>query len=143
MVLMKSKRIRTNSNASFALSPGIKDDLLYAINPLFGDISLENERETIQLTSLELDDALQTYDRLMNTNPTDPKYYLRAGRTYANAGNCNDASPWLQEGYELEQALEEPNLERLAAFEEFLISCGVPLNRVYSTSENATAEPGA
>ena len=100
---------------------------------------------TIQLTSLELDDALQTYDRLMNTNPTDPKYYLRAGRTYANAGNCNVASPWLQEGYEMEQALEEPNTDRLAAFEEFLITCGVPINRVYSTSEEdaATAEPSS
>lgn len=100
---------------------------------------------TIQLNSNELDDALQTYRQLMNTAPTDPIHYLRAGRTYASAGSCNVASPWLQQGYQMELERAEPNTERLAAFEEFLIQCGVPITRVYSApdSAEATTEPGS
>jgi len=96
---------------------------------------------TIQLSNQQLDLALQTYRQLMNTNPTNPLYYLRAGRTYANAGNCSMASPWLQQGYQMELEREEPNLDRLAAFESFMIDCGVASNPVYSIE--STDEPGA
>lgn len=50
--------------ATFALSPGIKEDLLYAINPLFGDISLDNKRAAFRLTSLNcpLDGDLSKLD---------------------------------------------------------------------------------
>lgn len=95
---------------------------------------------TIQLNSNQLDQALQTYRQLMNTHPASAIYYLRAGRTYATAGNCAVASPWLQQGYQMELEVEEPNTDRLAAFEEFMIDCGVPISRMYSEPE-ATTEP--
>ncbi|MDZ4830341.1 MAG: hypothetical protein SGJ09_09115 [Phycisphaerae bacterium] len=38
--------------ASFALSPGVKEDLLYLINPVFADVELASQRATMNLSSL-------------------------------------------------------------------------------------------
>lgn len=101
---------------------------------------------TVQLSLADVEGALQTYRQLMNAQPTNSVYYLRAGRTFANANQCTAASPWLQRGYQLEQERPEPNLDRLIAFEEFMLGCGLAINPVYSSpvtgGSDATAEPG-
>ncbi len=72
--------------------------------------------------------AAQNYQLAIDAGASDPVNYLRAGRTFASIGECRLAIPLLREGYALEQALSTPNLERLGAFEQFLIDCNAPFN---------------
>ncbi|MBE2270911.1 MAG: tetratricopeptide repeat protein, partial [Anaerolinea sp.] len=104
------------------------------------NVACLNYLATVQLALLETDDAMQTYRQLMNTQPTDSIYYLRAGRTFANANQCTVAVPWLEQGYALEQERGDQSLDRLAAFEEFLLGCGAAITPVYSSPEDTTTE---
>ena len=87
----------------------------------------------VQLGLQNVDAALETYRRLIATGTQNPIYFLRAGRTFANAGDCRTASPMLRTGYDLEQQQASPNMDRLIAFEDFMIGCNVPFNPVYSS----------
>ena len=87
--------------------------------------------------------ALQTYRRLMNTDTEDPRHFLSAGRAYMNSGDCVSAVPVLRQGYGLEQDRSEPNTDRLALFEEYLLECGAPVAAPLASTPEATAEAPA
>lgn len=95
---------------------------------------------TVQTALGNAQGALQTYRRLMNTDTQDSRHYLAAGRAYMNSGDCTSARTVLEEGYTLEQGRLEPNTDRLALFEEYLIQCGATITPAFSDAE-ATAEP--
>ena len=82
--------------------------------------------------------AADTYQRIIDVGTDNPIYYLRAGRTYANLSDCNKATPLLRTGYSMEQQQPEPDVERLAAFEEFMSQCGAPFNPQFS--QNVTPD---
>ncbi len=69
--------------------------------------------------------AAELYQRVIDAGTTNPLYYLRAGRTYANINDCQRATPLLRTGYQMEQQADEPDGERLAAFQEYMSQCGV------------------
>lgn len=99
---------------------------------------------TVQTALGNTQAALQTYRRLMNTDTEDPRHFLAAGRAYMNSGDCTSAVPVLREGYALEQDRSEPNTDRLALFEEYLSSCGSPVQSLLppEATEEATPEAG-
>lgn len=70
--------------------------------------------------------AVEYYQRIIDAGTSDPRYYLRAGRTYVMINDCRSAIPLLRTGYNLEQGLESPDTDRLAAFQEFLSQCSAP-----------------
>ncbi len=94
---------------------------------------------TVQTALGNTQAALQTYRRLMNTPTQDPRHFLAAGRAYMNSGDCTSAKGVLEQGYELEQGRAEPNTDRLALFEEYLLQCGAPISPLFADPE-ATAE---
>jgi tetratricopeptide (TPR) repeat protein len=83
--------------------------------------------------------AAELYQRVIDAGTTNPLYYLRAGRTYVNLNDCQKANPLLRVGYQLEQALDEPDGDRLAAFQEYMSQCGSPF--VPSANEPTTDAP--
>lgn len=83
--------------------------------------------------------AAENYQRIINQGTTNPVHYLWAGRTYANMGACGSATPLLRQGLALEQEQDVPNVDRLAAFETFLLQCGAPLNPQFA--DPITPEP--
>ncbi|MBK8020169.1 MAG: tetratricopeptide repeat protein [Chloroflexi bacterium] len=92
------------------------------------NISCLNYMATVQIGLGNPEAAAEHYQRIVDTGTQDPIYFLRAGRTYADLGDCRRATPLLRTGLGLEQESEVPDVERLAAFEEYLIQCGAPLN---------------
>ncbi|MDX2161105.1 MAG: tetratricopeptide repeat protein [bacterium] len=101
----------------------------------------------VQSADGQVNDALDTYRRLMETGTTDPRHYLRAGGLLADTGSCNQALGYLRQGYELERAAEAPNPERIAAFESYLATCQPgfapqTLNAEPETTATAEAEGG-
>jgi tetratricopeptide (TPR) repeat protein len=101
---------------------------------------------TVQTALGNTQAALQTYRRLMNTDTQDPRHFLAAGRAYMNSGDCTSAVVVLERGYALEQDRAEPNDDRLALFEEYLLNCGAPVTPLFLTpeaTEEATPEAGA
>ena len=74
---------------------------------------------------------------MIDAGTTNPLYYLRAGRTYANINDCQKATPLLRTGYQLEQESDEPNGDRLAAFQEYMSQCGVLSVPLAQTTDNA------
>lgn len=107
------------------------------------NISCLNYMATVQIGLGNQQIAAEHYQRIIDTGTQDPIYFLRSGRTYANLGDCRRATPLLRTGLGLEQELETPNVERLAAFEEFLLQCGAPLNPQFAepTTPDFTGEP--
>lgn len=98
-----------------------------------------NYMATVQIGLGNRQAAAESYQRIIDTGTQDPLYFLRAGRTYANLGDCRRATPLLRTGLGLEQESEAPDVDRLAAFEEFLLQCGAPLNPQFA--EPVTPEP--
>jgi hypothetical protein len=70
--------------------------------------------------------AVEYYQRIIDAGTSDPIHYLRAGRTYATLNDCNTAIPLLRTGYGLEQEQESPDVDRMAAFQEYLSQCSAP-----------------
>lgn len=83
--------------------------------------------------------AAENYQKIIDGGTTNPVHYLWAGRTYANMGACGNATPLLRQGLALEQEQDVPNVDRLAAFETFLLQCGAPLNPQFA--DPTTPEP--
>jgi tetratricopeptide (TPR) repeat protein len=86
----------------------------------------------VQTVTGDFQSALATYQQLIDTGTQDARYFLRAGNAYINVGDCNGALPVLRTGYEIELLAEEPNTERIAAFESYLGECQpgfVPLSQ--------------
>ena len=96
---------------------------------------------TVQTALGNAQAALQTYRRLMNTDTADPRHFLAAGRAYMNSGDCISARPVLVQGHTLEQERAEPNTDRLALFEEYLASCGAPVQSLVTTPEVTDEAP--
>jgi len=96
---------------------------------------------TVQTALGNTQAALQIYRRLMNTDTEDPRHFLAAGRAYMNSGDCVSAQPVLRRGYTLEQERTEPNTDRLALFEEYLASCGAPVQPLVATPEVTDEAP--
>lgn len=92
------------------------------------NISCLDQLATMQVILGETQAAAQNYQRVIDAGGDAPVNYLRAGRTYVSLGECRLAIPLLREGYAMEQALAEPNIDRLTAFEEFLLECNAPFN---------------
>ena len=85
----------------------------------------------------DLAGAAELYQRIIDAGTDQAIYYLRAGRTYANIGDCQKATPLLRTGYQLEQTSDEPNGDRLAAFQEYMSQCGVLSVPLAQTTANA------
>ena len=51
--------------------------------------------------------------------------------------DCQKATPLLRTGYQLEQTSDEPNGDRLAAFQEYMSQCGVLSVPLAQTTANA------
>lgn len=83
--------------------------------------------------------AAELYQRVIDAGTTNPLYYLRAGRTYANLNDCQKANPLLRVGYQLEQEADEPDGDRLAAFQEYMSQCGAPF--MPSANDPTSAAP--
>lgn len=77
----------------------------------------------VQTVTLDFPSALVTYQRLIDSGTGDPRHFLRAGGAYINTGDCSGALPVLRTGYELELSADEPNADRVAAFEGYLSDC--------------------
>lgn len=107
------------------------------------NISCLNYMATVQIRLSKPQDAAEYYQKIINLGTQEAIYYLRAGRTYAGIGDCSHATPLLRTGMALEQAQETPDVERLAAFEEFLLQCGAPINPQFAdpTTAQPTGEP--
>ncbi len=85
------------------------------LNYLAGILSFSDERSAADL-----------YQRIIDAGTDQPIYYLRAGRTYADLQDCQKAIPLLRTGFQMEQQQQEPNSDRLAAFQEYLSQCNAP-----------------
>ncbi len=81
---------------------------------------------TIKTISGDQQGAADLYQRIIDAGTTSPLDYLHAGRAYANLSDCNKATPLLRQGYTLEQQQDQPDGDRLAAFQEFMSECGAP-----------------
>lgn len=75
----------------------------------------------------EVSAAVETFRRLIGTNTPNPQHYLEAATAYLNAGDCRTAATLLQRGYQMEQAREEVDFERLGQMEQMLLECQAPL----------------
>ena len=80
--------------------------------------------------------AAALYQRIIDAGTTDPLYYLRAGRTYANLNDCRSAVPILRTGYTMEQEQSVPDVDRMAAFQEFLSQCNQPFAPLSAQATN-------
>lgn len=55
---------------------------------------------------------------------TTPRHWLSAGNILITLGNCREALPYLQTGYELERDLPFPDPNNITLFEDGLQQCG-------------------
>ncbi len=106
------------------------------------NISCLNYMATVQIGLGNAEAGAEYYQRIIETGTQNPLYHLRAGRTYANLGDCRRATPLLRTGLSLEQEQDAPDADRLAAFEEFLLQCGAPLSPQFGApAPETTGEP--
>jgi tetratricopeptide (TPR) repeat protein len=102
---------------------------------------------TVQTGTGNLTAAIETFQRLIDTGTQDPRHFLAAARAYDGLGDCRRALPLLRTGYGLEQRADDPNADRLAAFESLLNDCGAPAGSASASAPSdgqpeATAEAG-
>jgi len=104
------------------------------------NVSCLNYRATVQLGTGDSEGAAVSYQAIIDSGAQEPVYYLRAGRTYANLGDCRRATPLLRVGRELESDQDEPDQDRIAAFEEFMIQCGSPAGATFADAPAPAVE---
>ncbi len=84
----------------------------------------------------DLASAAELYRRIIDGGTTNPVYYLRAGLSYANLGDCRSAVSLLRTGYQMEQEQQEPDTSRMASFQEYLSQCNAPFAPLSSQATN-------
>ncbi len=102
-----------------------------------------NYRATVQLGTGDSQGAAASYQAIIDAGTTNPVYYLRAGRTYANLGDCRRATPLLRVGRELEGDQPTPNQERIAVIDDLLLRCGAPTGATFADAPAPIVEAAA
>ena len=78
--------------------------------------------------------AITNLERAIELGSTDPDDFLQIGQAHAAQGRCDQAIPFLQQGYQL--VVENENFDKQSGFVNALQSCGQ-----IATQPNATATP--